>query len=254
MVIFMSKWINRFVAGFLILAVIVSAVTAFRASLLSGGAAYDAFVAIFDCFPFAKEMAELAAIIGQYGITLQGLSPSNFLNDITKIFTMAIVCPILIGFACTIFLKVPDYKDWYDREKYMNGIGYRLKECLLNVIMMPICAYITAKLLDALQAWLQSELPMLGAWTISFVLMVAFFALSVMVAGVSNPISMGMIVKHRLVVDLLGGVLKIIGMNLLCFLIVLAILNDRNNMALGLGVTLVIYLAALDLLISCIMS
>ena len=120
--------------------------------------------------------------------------------------------------------------------------------------MMPICAYITAKLLDALQAWLQSELPMLGAWTISFVLMVAFFALSVMVAGVSNPISMGMIVKHRLVVDLLGGVLKIIGMNLLCFLIVLAILNDRNNMALGLGVTLVIYLAALDLLISCIMS
>lgn len=236
------------------MAIVVTAITSYRSSLLSGGAAYDAFIAVFDCFPFAKEMAEIAANIGQYGITMHGLSPSNILNDIAKIFAMAIVCPILIGIATAIFLKVPDYKDWYDREQYMKGIGYRLKECLLNVIMMPVCAYATACLLDVLQAWIQSEMPLLSSGTISIVITIVLFGVSILIAGVSNPISIGMIVKHRLVVDLLGGVLKIIGMNLLCFLIALAVLNDQNNVALGFVVTLIIYLAGLELLISSIMS
>lgn len=117
----MLKQINKLVTGFLILVVIVAAITSFRESLLNNGASYDAFVAVFDCFPFAKEMAEVAANIGQYGITLQGLSPSNFLDDIAKIFAMSIVCPILIGAASALFLKVPNYRDWYDREQYMRG-------------------------------------------------------------------------------------------------------------------------------------
>ncbi len=250
----MSKWMNRLFMGFLILAVMVTAITSCRANLLSGGAAYDAFIAVFDCFPFAKEMAEIAANIGQYGITLQGLSPSNFLNDITKVFAMAVVCPVLIGFASMLFLKVPDYADWFDRERHMKGIGYRLKECLLNVIMMPICAYITARLLDKLQAWFLSEVPFLSPVIVSIVIMVVFFVISVMVAGVSNPISMGMIIKHRLIFDLLGNTLKIIGMNLLCFMIALAILNDHGNAVLGLVVTLFVYLAGLELLIGALMG
>ena len=116
----MSKWLNKLLTGFLILVVVIAAITAFRENLLLNSASYDAFVAVFDCFPFAKELAEIAAHVGQYGITMQGLSPSNILNDIAKIFAMAIVCPILIGTVTSCFLKVPNYKDWYAREQYMS--------------------------------------------------------------------------------------------------------------------------------------
>ena len=250
----MSKQINKLITGFLILVVIVAAVTSFREGLLNDGASYDAFVSVFDCFPFAKEMAEVAANIGQYGTTLQGLSPSNFLDDIAKIFAMSIVCPILIGGASALFLKVPNYRDWYDREQYMRGIGYRLKECLLSVIMMPVCAYITAYLMEQLQLWLRSQMPLLGAGMVSMILAAALFGMSVLMAYIVSPRSIGIIIRHRLIVDLLGGILKIVGMNFLCFLIALAILNDNNNAVLGLIITLLIYLGALELIIGSIMS
>lgn len=82
----------------------------------------------------------------------------------------------------------------------------------------------------------------------------ALFGMSVLMAYISSPRSIGIIIKHRLIVDLLGGILKIVGMNLLCFLIALAVLNDHNNAVLGFIVTLLIYLAALELIIGSIMD
>lgn len=248
----MTKMLNRLLTGFLILIVVFVAVSALRADLLSGGAAYDAFVAVFDCFPFASEVAQIVANIGQYGITLQGLTPTNVINDIAKVFAMTVVCPVVIGLISSIFLREPDYKDWYDREKYMNGFGYRLKECLLSVVMMPVCAYITAQLLDLLQAWIQAKLYFLSPIIVSVVLLVGLLGLSILVGGLFRPMSMMGLVGHRLVVDLLGSLLKVLGMNLLCFFIALAILNDQAGLAFECGILLFIYLAAIELMLGVI--
>ena len=119
----MSDLLTKLLSGFIILVVIVAAITAFRADMLSGGAAYDAFTAVFDCFPFASETAQVAANIGQYGTTLQGLSPSNFINDVTKIFAMTIVCPLLIGAACRLFRCICrlSYRARCSQARYCNS-------------------------------------------------------------------------------------------------------------------------------------
>ena len=250
----MSKVFGKLISGLIILAVIATAITAFQNNMLPGAAGYDAFVAVFDCFPFANEMAAMAAHIGQFGTSLQGLTPSNILNDIAKIYGMAITCPIIIGFASATFLQVPDYTDWYDREQYMKRPGYRIKSLALNVLLMPVCAFVTTWALDAFQAFLQQKIPSAGSFAISFAVMTLVFIVSVMVGGVSNPISMGMLFTHRLVSDLLGGALKILGLNLLCFLIALAILNGKASVAMGSIVTMFIYLAAIELMIKAIMG
>lgn len=240
--------------GFLILVIIVSAVTAVRSDLLTGGTTYDMVVAMFDSFPFAKEMAEVAANIGKFQITLQGLSPSNILDDLTKVFAMAVVCPLAVSIVCSIFLRVPQYADWYEREQYMKRFGYRIKEAIVNVIMMPICALLTAVLVSKLHAWFQVELPFLNPNIVSLLVLVVMFVASVLVQAVESPNYVGLIVRHRLVVDLLGGILKIIGMNLICFFITLALLNDQGNVALGYVVTLMIYLAGLELMLQAIVG
>lgn len=248
----MTKLFHKILTGFLILIVVFAAVSALRADLLSGGAAYDTFVAVFDCFPFAKELAEIAANIGQYGITLQGLTPTNVFNDIAKVFAMSVVCPVVIGLTSSIFLRVPDYEDWYDRENHMNGIGYRLKECLLSVVMMPVCAYITAQLLDFLQVWLQTKWYFLSPVVVSIVLLVGLLGLSILVGALFRPMSMMGLVRHRLVVDLLGSLLKVLGMNFLCFFIALAILNGQAGLAFEYGILLFIYLAAIELMLGAV--
>lgn len=250
----MSNILSKLFTGFLILVVIVAVITAVRDDLLSGGASYDLFVAMFDSFPFAKELAEVAANIGKFQVTLRGLSPANILDDLTKVFAMAVVCPMVGSIACSIFLPVPNYSDWYDREKYMNGLGYRLKEAGLNMIIMPICALLTAVLVSKLHVWIQGQLPFLNPNVVSIVVLTVMFTASVLIQGVERPNQMGLILRHRLITDLLGGVLKIVGMNFLCFFIALALLNDRGNVALGCIVTLMIYLAALDLMIQSVMG
>lgn len=245
----MSDLFTKLLSGFIILVVIVAAITAFRADMLSGGAAYDAFTAVFDCFPFASETAQVAANIGQYGTTLQGLSPSNFINDVTKIFAMTIVCPLLIGAACRLFLPIPAGLSWQYREKYMSSPGYRLKECAMNVVMMPVCAYFTAKLVDWLVLWVQRECPFLHPTVAALGLLVALFAASTIIQMLESPNYKGLIFRHRLITNLLGGVLKILGMNLICFLIVLAIVNDHGNAVLFYGVLLLIYLTVIELLV-----
>lgn len=248
----MSKMTGKLVSGFIILVVVVTAIVSFREGLLSSGAEYDAFVAVFDCFPFANEMAAMAANIGQFGVTLQGLTPTNVLDDIAKIFGMAVICPLAIGITTAMCLKVPDYKDWYDKEQYMNSMGYRLKECALSVIMMPMCAYLTTWGLELFQASLQQKMPAVGSGLISLAVMILVFLASLVIGAIFKPMSMGFLVRHRLVHDLLGGVLKILGLNCVCFLIVLAILNDQGNVALMAVVTMFIYLAGIDLLIGAV--
>lgn len=245
----MSKIFGKLISGLIILAVIAAAISAFRNSMLPGSAGYDAFTAVFDCFPFANEMAIIAAHIGQFGTTLQGLTPSNILIDITKIYGMAITCPIIIGLANVIFLPVPDYEDWYDLEQFMKKPGYRIKSLALNVLLMPVCAFATTWALDTFQAFLQQKMPWAGSAAISFGILTLVFIVSVMVGGTSNPISMGMLFMHRLVSDLLGGALKILGLNLLCFLIALAILNGQAGVAMGGVVTMFVYLVLIELVI-----
>ena len=249
----MSKILNKLMMGFLVLVVVVSLVVTWKENLLAGGAAYDLLVAVFDAFPFANLTMEVAAALGKFQNTLRGLSPSNILEDVTKVFAMAVVCPMAIGLVRTIFLPVPQ-GDWYDREEYTKRFGYRTKELVIQVIMMPVCVLLTTVLVNRLQLWFQKELPFLNSNVISLVVLTAVFLASTLIQLVESPGYGGLIIRHRLIVDLLGSVLKIIGMNLICFFIALALINDQNNLILGYVVLLMIYLAGLELLLQCIMG
>lgn len=245
---------SKLFTGFLILLVIAAAILAFQEELLTNGTSYDMFVAVFDTFPFARETAEIAANIGQYGTTMQGLSPSNFLGDLTKVFAMAVVCPMVISIACRVILPLPSSGDWQAQERYMNSIGYRLKECLLYVVMLPACAWLTAKLMDLVRIWLQSQMPWLHSFLIDLSLLAAFFGASTLIQMVESPKYMGLILGHRVIVDLLGGVLKILGLNVLCFFMALALLNDQNHLVLGYVLLLMLYLTAIEWMLNAILG
>ena len=244
----MSKILTRLLMGFIMLAVMLAAIAALRADLLSGGAAWDAFMAVFDCFPFANETAQVASYIGQYGVTLQGLTPSNFINDVTKIFAMVFVCPLVIGLATKIFLPIPAGLSWEYQEKYMSSFGYRMKQCLINVLLMPVCAWITAKLVDLMLAWFLAKCPFLHPTVAALGLLVALFAAATITQMLESS-HWGTIVRTRLIVNLLGGVLKILGLNILSFMIAMAIMTGQAGQVALYGVMLAIYLAAIELML-----
>ena len=242
----------KIIVWLILVAVLVSVVTSFRTEILSSGAAYDMMVAALEAFPFAAWCAQIVANIGQFGITLQGLAPVNIILDMAKLFTMCLVCPLVIGFCTLILLPVPNYADWYDRERYMNGLSYRIKEALLSVMAMPICAWVTVQLIQWVQLWVTRRFPLLHPILVNLFLMVLAFALSTLTLWMRGGSSFGGILSHRLITDLLGNLLKIIGTNLLCFAIVLTILNDQWQVVLYLMVLLFIYLLAVGLLVQCV--
>jgi len=147
----MSNIWAKLVTGFIVLLVVVCLVTTIRTDLLSDGAAYEIFISALDCFPFAQTMANIAnKICGSQ--VLVGLTMRSVVSELTTLFGMTVICPVVMGATSRIFLKIPTYTDWYDREQYMQTWSYRLKSALLNVVMMPACTLITMVLLDRLLA------------------------------------------------------------------------------------------------------
>lgn len=248
----MSNVFSKVVTWFVLLVILVAILSTARSELMAGGAAYDMLVAVFDDFPFAQQMAEIVSNIGQYSITLQGLSPTNVITDLTKLFGMTLVCPLVVGIATLILLPVPNYTDWYDRERYMSRPGYRIKETLLHVVAMPICAWATAALIDVMQTWLAGRLPFVNPALLSLLLLAVMLALSTLAMWLRSDMSFGSAFRHRLITDLLGNLLKILGLNLICFGIALGILNDQGGVALSLVVLLFIYMMGIGLMLDAV--
>lgn len=245
----MSDLFVKIIVWMILLAVLVSVVTGFRDELLSSGAAYDMLVAALDAFPFAAWSAQIVTNIGQFGMTLQGLSPVNIILDLTKLFTMTIVCPLVMGLCTWILLPLPAYTDWYDRERYMNRFSYRIKEALLSVLVMPICAWLTVLLIQHVQTWATVRFPIVNPLLVNLLIMALALAVSTLATWLRSGISLGGILRHRLITDLLGNLVKIIGTNLLCFAIVLTILNDQWQSVLYLLVLLFLYLLGISLIV-----
>lgn len=245
----MSNAITRFITWIILLAVLVAVLGSARQEMVPGGAAYDMIVAVFSDFPFAQPMAEIVTNMMQYNITLQGLAPAFFISDVAKVFAMCIVCPLVVGLATRICLPVPDYNDWYDREQYMKRPGYRLKEALLTVIVMPITAWCASKLVGVTELWLIDRLDFLSPTLVRIANLVLLMVISTLFLWIRGGFDLGLVVRHRLVDDLLGNVLKILMLNLLCFFATLSFMNDRNGQGLMFIVLMYIYVAALGMML-----
>lgn len=248
----MSNIWSKLVTGFIVLLVAVCLITAIRTDLLSDGAAYEIFISALDCFPFAQTMANIAnKICGSQ--VLVGLNMRSVVSELTTLFGMAVICPVVMGAANRIFLKMPAYTDWYDRERYMQTWSYRLKSALLNVVMMPACTLITMVLLDSLLALFKTKVPFLHTDVIALIVLVVAFGASLIIQMLERPERARFLIRHRLVMDLLGSLLKIVGMNQLCFCAAAALLADRNNAVLGYILALIVYLAGLDFLLKSVL-
>lgn len=250
----MSDLITKIIIWMILAAVLISVVTGFRADIMSGGAAYDMLVATLDAFPFAAWSVQIVATIGQFGTTLQGLSPTNIIVDLTKLFTMSVVCPMIIGFCTWMLLPVPSSSDWYERERYMNRLSYRVKEALLGMLAMPICAWLTVQIIRWVQNWVVARFPVLNPFLVNLAIMVLALSASTLMAWLRGGVPLSRIVRHRLITDLLGNLVKIIGTNLLCFAIVLTILNDQWQTVLYLLVVLFVYLLGISLMVQGVKS
>lgn len=245
----MSKLFSKLFTWFIILIIVVSVISSFRTGVMTGGEEYDMFVAVFSDFPFAEQMAEIVSNICQYRLTLQGLTSGNIITDLAKLFGMTLVCPLVMGFATMLLLPVPNYSDWYAREQYMSRPSYRIKEALVHMVAMPFCAWATAKLVEFVHNWLAARLPFLNPTVIGLAMLVLMIAAATVNLWLRSGFSFGSIFRHRLLDDLLGNLLKILGLNLFCFAIALGILNDQGGVALSMVVLLFIYLAGISLML-----
>lgn len=134
----------------------------------------------------------------------------------------------------------------------MNRISYRIKEALVSVVAMPICAWITVQIIQWVQIWATTSFPILDPLLVNLLVMVLALAASTLMAWLRGGSSLGGILFHRLGTDLLGNLVKIVGTNLVCFAIALTILNDQWEATLYLFVLLFIYLLGIGLLLQCV--
>lgn len=244
----MSKWLNKLIVGFVVIVALVAAVATLREQILQDDTTNKAFVALLSSFPFAQFTTQIVCNVLHYPLPLFGLQPSNFLDDLILLFAMTMVCPLVIGTASAIFLRIP--KEWGidEREDYMSSFGYRIKEVLLSVILSPLCVFATARLVSMLMGFVQAHVPVFAAYLIRVCVLVLVLLLSCIFASIRSRFGFQFVLRFRVLNDLLGEILKVLVMNTLCIAASLALINGHLSAALYSMVLLVILLAGIELM------
>lgn len=248
----MSGFVGKVVNTLIVVILVVVCLVSLRDMILTDNAVQDAFVAIFEPLPFSGQIAELICKTMGYQLGFQTQQAANtfldILVDLVKIFAMTIVNPLIIRPVARLFLRVPDYLSWQDREAYMERPGYRVKECLIMVLLTPLSAYLASLATGKLLGMVYAKVGFGGLVLVSVVSLVLMILLSCLVLTIFGNFKFGFVLRYRLGFQLIDGLLKVVGINILCIFAGLAFYNDHGSQGLMMILLLCIYLAGIDLL------
>ena len=223
----MSNLFNKLGSKLLAFIVIVLFVVAFRERILTDHNAQVAFDELMGTLPFAKQITDVICKVMRYKYELSPKTPASVIEEFLKLAIMASVQPLAFRIFSCIILKVPS-GTLYEREDYMDGLGYRLKEMIFTIISAPLIAVAAARLASHILEYLTVNFggllsSVLGVFSVVF--MSAISIIPLLIGG----ITIGTAILWRVVVTLLGEMAITIGIDVICLWIYLSIINGLCN-------------------------
>ena len=226
----MSKIINKGISKIVAVIVIVLLASSFR-KMMSDEEFYTAFGGLMGTLPFAKQITDIVCKILKYQNNIPVFSNVTILEDILKLAIMAFLQPFA-GTALTgLFLKVPS--NYKEREEYMEGAVYKMKELAVNVISAPIIEYV------------KNNLGNISSVIVAVASVVGVFAVS-LIPLIKSGVSMLKAFLWRLTGMLVGGMIKSYGINAMSLALYIGILKGMPGMIGGSVLGLIIWLIIFD--------
>ena len=238
----MSNIINKGIRKIVAVIVIVLLASSFR-EMMSDKEFYTAFGGLMGTLPFAKQITDIVCKILKYQNNIPVFSNVTILEDILKLAIMAFLQPFA-GTALTgLFLKVPS--NYKEREEYMEGSVYKMKELAVNVISAPILALLAAYLTTMIIEYIKNNLGNISSVIVAVASVVGVFAVS-LIPLIKSGVSMLKAFLWRLTGMLVGGMIKSYGINAMSLALYIGILKGMPGMIGGSVLGLIIWLIIFD--------
>lgn len=246
----MSNLFNKMWSKLVAVIVIVLFVVAFREMILTDSDVSTAFGALMGTLPFAKQVTDIICKVMKYRYAIPPITSASIIADFLKLAVMASIQPLIVGLLSLIFLKVPS-GTYYEREEYMDGLSYRLKEMIITIISAPLIALAAAYLTSYVSNYLTATF---GAWlssilgVVSVVVMSAISIIPLLIGGVT----IGTAILWRVAVTLLGKMATTMGTNAICLWIYLSIVGGLHSQTLVAVISLIVWLIVMDFALQCL--
>lgn len=246
----MSKLFDKFISKILAVIIIVLFIFGFREMILTDKNTADAFGALMGTLPFAKVIADVICKIMKYQYNIPVISTAGVISDFLRLAVMACIQPLAVGLLSVIFLRVPD-GDYREKEKYMEGPAYRIKELILTVVTAPLIAIAASYLTSYVSDYINSNFGPTASVVLGIAAVVGISAVSLiplLIAGVS----IGTAIIWRLLVTLLYGMAATCVTNALCLWIYATLVAGMKGQTAAVVLTLIIWLIVMDFAMQCL--
>lgn len=246
----MSTLFNKLISKLLAIMVIVLFVVGFREMILTDSNVSTAFGELMGVLPFAKLITDAICKVMKYQYTIPGISVSSVFTDFLRLAVMACIQPFLVGILSAIFLQIPN-GDYYQREEYMDSLGYRSKEMLLTIISAPMIAlaasYISAGICD----FINTNFSTFGAVLSGIITSIIVVGLS-LIPLLAVGVSIGTAIAWRLLVTLSAKMVTTFMTNAICLWIYLSFMRGIQKQIVVSIFSLIIWLIIMDFGMQCL--
>lgn len=232
----MSGILNKTFDKIVIIIVAILLVIGFREIILTDDLVGETFAELIGLLPFAEDIAEPISTWFKCAYDVPIVSDGNVASAILRLIIMACIQPLVMRVLSLLFLSIPaGITGFYDREAYMNGLGYRVKELLINIIASPFLAFLAAWLSKILMGYF-ATLGTVGSVLAGLGSAIAGLGLSVIPLVIAGEMTIGLAVLWRLLVTLLPKLLEITVTNTLCITVYVAIVGGvQSQIVMSIG-------------------
>ncbi len=247
----MSKLVDKLIYKILAIIVVVMFVAAFRELIITDKDVSAAFGAWMGVLPFSKQISDMICKIMKYKDSIPLITTSSFITDLIRLAFMAFIQPMVVSILSTIFLRIPSsIKDYAEREDYMSGLEYKVKELILTIVTAPALAILSAHF----STWLFTYFTNTFGNTVSVILGIVS---TTFLGGVSlipllvKNVSFLTALLWRIVITFGYGMGTTYITNAMCLWVYIAIRNGVEGQITTSVISLVIWLIIMDFGLKC---
>ena len=242
----MGKLVSKLFAVFMVILFIA----VFRSMIINDPSVSAAFEGLISALPFAEPISEAVCKFLQISNTIKPITAFDLISDFLKLAVMAAIQPLCVSILTAMFLPVPD-GDWYDREEYMDSMGYRMKEMLVTFLTAPLIALLAAQITTMISGYISSQFGSLVSPLLGIVSVGVFTALSIIPLFMAG-LSLGTALIWRLCITFLMKMATTMGINIICIWLYFAIAGGIPGQTFASIISLFIWLAIMDFALQCL--
>lgn len=246
----MSKLTDKILHTIIMLTIIAMFLLAFKELLITDESVSQSFQGLMETLPFAKLLTKIVSKILEYQYKIRIITNQTLLNDFVKLAVMACIQPWMGKLTSTLFLKLPNVA-WYDREKYMDSVGYKIKSAIISALTTPFIAIIASYATECIMSFFVDKFGNGLSIGIGILIIIVIIVISIIpLIGATTTFAFALV--WRLAVTLLAKMVTTFFECLLCFGVYITILKGVSDEIIISILILFVMLAVMDFGIECL--